>query len=381
MSPTRRLRMMLSYVFGVLALVTGVNWLANPYAVWPHRLVDRIYISQGPPTERIKVPYRVRVEQPTTLLVGSSRMVYGMPIEQGCRDGVCNAGLSGASVDEIASVVALARHSALLKRVIWSVDFFAFNTSYRGLRDAPTRARLDGDAGLLVRDTLLSTTAFGESVTLMVAAARGREYLPSTALLPIPWPEGVIRDTLRQLANGPSPASDERTFTRGLDEWIALYADYMLAPAPLELLRDTVSQLQAAGVDVVLLLPPLHQYELEVIRQTGHWQVFQDWKRALAGIAPYWDYSGYNELAHADWLFTRACFCHFHPVVGHVILRQLFSEDCARCGDPARIILNAGAYVHASTVQEHLDHEDTLMRASLDPGSGYMQLITRTLRE
>jgi hypothetical protein len=323
----------------------------------------------------------VRVEQPTTLLVGSSRMVYGMPIEQGCRDGVCNAGLSGASVDEIASIVALARQSTLLKRVIWSVDFFAFNKSYRGLRDAPTRARLDGDTSLLLRDTLLSTTALGESVALMVAAARGREHLPPTALLPIPWPEDAIRDTLHQLATGASPGSDERTFTRGLDEWIALYADYDLAPVPMDLLRDTVFQLQAAGVDVILLLPPLHQYELEAIRQTGRWQAFQDWKQALAGIAPYWDYSGYNELAHTDWLFTRACFCHFHPVVGHVILRQVFSEDCAQCGDPAHIILKAGAYVDATSVQQHLDHEDALMRASLDPGSRYAQLISRALRQ
>jgi len=377
MSSTRRLRMMLSYLFGALGAVSAVNWIANPYVVWPHRLIDAIYINQDPSTERIKVPYRVRVEQPTTLLVGSSRMVYGMPIEQGCRDGVCNAGLSGASIDEIASVVALARHDTLLKRVVWSVDFFAFNKSYRGLRDAPTRARLDGDTSLLVRDTLLSTTAFEESVTLAVAAARGRQHLPPTALLPIPWPEGVIRDTLQQLALGRPP--DEPTFTRGLDEWIALYADYELAPGPLDLLRATVFQLQAVGVDVVLVLPPLHQYELEAIRQTGRWQAFQDWKRALAAIAPYWDYSGYNELAHTDWLFTRACFCHFHPVVGQVILRQVFSEDCTQCGDPAHIILKAGVHVDAASVAQHLDREDALMRANLEPGSRYAQLISRTL--
>jgi len=377
MSPIRRLRMMLSYLFGVLAIVTAVNWLANPYVVWSHRLVDGIYINQDPSTERIKVPYRVRVEQPTTLLVGSSRMVYGMPIEQGCRDHVCNAGLSGASVDEIASVVALARQGALLKRVVWAVDFFAFNKSYRSLRDAPTRARLDGDTALLVRDTLLSTTAFEESVTLMVAATRGRGRLPPTALLPIPWPEGVIRDTLEQLVLGRAP--DEPTFTRGLDEWIPLYTDYELAPTPLDVLRDTVLQLQAAGVAVVLVLPPLHQYELETIRQTGAWHAFQDWKRALAGIAPYWDYSGYNELAHTDWLFTRACFCHFHPVVGNIILRQVLSEDCTQCGDLAHIILKAGTYVDATSVERHLDHEDALMRASFDPGSRYAQLVSRIL--
>src|SRR5271169_5988034 len=119
MHPTRRLRMMLSYLFGALAVVTTVNWVVSPYAVWPLNLIDKIYFQQVPGTERIKAPYRVSIDQPTTLLVGSSRILYGIPIEQGCRDGVYNAGLSGASLDEIVGIVRLARRGGQLRRVVW----------------------------------------------------------------------------------------------------------------------------------------------------------------------------------------------------------------------------------------------------------------------
>ena len=257
MHPAHRLRMMLCYPFGVLAVVVSVNWLANPYGAWPLNLIDTIYFQQGGPgRERIATPYRVRIEQPTTLLVGSSRMLFGMQVEQGCRDGVFNAGLSGASLDEIVGLLRLARHNTRLKRVLWGVDFYPFKESYRGYHDGPTGARLEGDAALLVRDTLLSTKALSESWDLLYAAARGRENLPPMALLPIPWPESVIRDMLQQLADGPSPALNEPKFTHDLPLWFPLYADYQLAPTQLDLLRNTVSQLQDAGIEVVLLRPP-----------------------------------------------------------------------------------------------------------------------------
>ena len=380
MNPARRLQLMLSYLFGILGVVVAINWLANPYGIWSPRLIDKIYLRLGPGTDRLKAPYRVRSEQPTTLLLGSSRMLYGMPIEQGCRDGVFNAGISGASVDEIARIVEVARHNPRLRRVVWGLDFFAFQESYRGFRDSPTRARLDGDAALLVRDTLLSTKALEESWKLVFAAARGQQRLAPTAQLPVPWPEGVIHDTLQALAGDSAAGLDQQKFTRDLRQWVELYTDYQLSSTQLDLLRQTVSQLAAAGIDVILLVPPLHEYELEAIRQTGRWQAFQDWKRALADITPYWDYTGYNELAHSDWLFTAACFCHFHPVVGHIILRQLLGDDCTQCGGAAEVILKAGVHVDAGSVQQHLDEEEAWLHARVDPTSRYVQLTASILR-
>ncbi len=379
MNPVRRLGMMLRYLLGVLAVVVSANWLANPYGIWSPHLVDKIYYGLGPGADRLKAPYRVRSEQPTTLLLGSSRMLYGIPVEQGCRDGVFNAGLSGASVDEIASLLHVARHNSHLKRVVWGLDFFAFQESFRGFRDEPTRARLDGDRSLLVRDTLLSTKALQESWKLVYAAVRGRQRLPATALLSVPWPEGVIRDVLQALATQSSAGLDEQKFTRDLRQWVDLYTDFQLSSTQLDLLRDTVAQLTATGVEVILLIPPLHEYELEAIRQTGRWPAFQEWKRALAGIAPYWDYTGYNELARTDWLFTAACFCHFHPVVGHVMLRQMLGEDCSQCGD-VHVIHEAAARIDPASVAQHLADEDALLQARVGSQSRYARLTSSVLR-
>ena len=57
----------------------------------------------------------------------------------------------------------------------------------------------------------------------------------------------------------------------------------------------------------------------------------------------------------------------------------MLAQGCAQCGDAANIILNAGVRVDTSSVQQHLDEEDALLRASLDADSRYAQVIRQVL--
>ena len=54
---------------------------------------------------------------------------------------------------------------------------------------------------------------------------------------------------------------------------------------------------------MIPFVPPFSEYELELIRQGGQWETFQNFKRQLASVAPFWDFSGYNEIARTI-LFT-----------------------------------------------------------------------------
>ena len=81
---------MLLGLLGLLGAVALVNWIVNPYGAWRTTVVDPAYRPPGPVQneagERVSTAYRIRAERPSTLLVGSSRMVVGMYIEQGGRD-------------------------------------------------------------------------------------------------------------------------------------------------------------------------------------------------------------------------------------------------------------------------------------------------------
>ncbi len=366
---SRRLGLMMGALCVPLAAVAAVNWLVNPYGAWRTALVDPIYQRQLPGSERVQVPYRVRTERPATVLLGSSRVLIGMPIEQGCRDHVMNAALSGATLDEIGAIIRLAIANPRLRRVVWGVDFTTFNEHWSGFLHAPTYLRLRRDTRLLVQETLLSMEAIDASRHALLTALHGPAELPSTWQLPVPWPESVIRRSLDELQAAPLDASRaaERDLIAG--QWADIYSTYQLSAAQVDLFRELVGVIRRAGLELILFVPPFSEYELELIRQTGRWETFQRWKRELATVASYWDFSGYDELARTDAYFDPVGFCHFEPPVGEAVLRHVLGQSCDACGAAARRIASAGVWVDTSTVEAHLQMQDAERFARQQQGS------------
>ena len=385
-SSVRRLRLMLLCLLGLLATVPLINWIVNPYGVWRIAVVDRVYrVTQPQPftneaAERVTSAYRVRVEEPTTVLVGSSRVLLGMPIEPGGQDGFLNASLSGASLAEIAAVLRLATANPRLQRVIWGVDFYAFEEKFIGFRQPETRMRLEGDEGRLmlmrIKETLLSMQALADSRRVLSRVIGGRDKLPLP--VPVPWPEQVIKENLEDPAQHGLDQADAEELKRHLADWIFNYSDYQLSDTQLSLFRTAMATLQQARIDVILFVPPLSHCELEVIEQAGQWDTFQRWKRQLVPTAPYWDFSGYEKLDRVDSFFVNVA--HFKPAVGHVILRKLLGQGCEQCGKMAQIIGDAGVWADMATVDAYLTRQEEIRRASRHRNDACTKMVEEMLR-
>lgn len=355
-------------------VVAGVNWLADPYGAWGIALIDRVYLRTNQ-DERVVTPYHLRTEQPTTMLVGSSRVLWGMPVEQGYRDGFFNASLPGASLDEIAGLVRVALRNPHLKRLVWGVDFFCFEENWSG-RDPLMRLRLEDTFGLRVTETLLSTDALTASGKLLVRAAVGRIRLAATEAAPLPWPQAIVAAALDDAQQARVAEPNDRNSERQLDREVFRYSGYRLSADGLARFRASVAAVRGAGVDVIVFIGPMNVYEIEAIHQGGSWDAFREWKRQLATIQPYWDFSGYNDLAYADHLFTDPM--HYRAGVGQLILRRLLGEDTSKCGETAQLILDSGVWVDAATVDQHLARQEV---ARLAPrNSPYQALGADLLR-
>ena len=50
----------------------------------------------------------------------------------------------------------------------------------------------------------------------------------------------------------------------------------------------------------------MSEYELELIRQGGHWGDLENFKRAVAAISPFYDFAAYNGMAARERLYTSA---------------------------------------------------------------------------
>jgi hypothetical protein len=375
---------MLSCLAGFFAAVAAVNWIVNPYGAWPSTLVDPAYrVTKGPRNEaqeRVSIAYRIRAERPATLLVGSSRVVWGMQLEHGAQDGFFNASMSGASLEEIAAILRLATANPRLERVIWGVDFYAFDERFAGFRHPETRVRLEGDErrvmALRIKEMLFSMRALDESGKVLLQVAAGRKKQPLSAR--VPWPEEVIRAELQAPGRRGLDRADEAALRAQLRDWVGNYSTYRPSGPLLAVYRDAIAGLTAAGIAVTVFVPPLSGCELEVIEQAGRWDTLQEWKRQLLVAGPYWDFSGYGKLERADWLFLDVA--HFWPAVGHAMLRQFLGEGCRECGDAGPLLREAGVWVDTSSIDAYLDQQEARRAAGRHRAGRCAKVVEEMLR-
>jgi hypothetical protein len=369
----RRLLWMVVSLAAFFAVVAAVNFAVNPYGAWRTALIEPGYREDKLPirkdageegAQRVATAYRLQVSQPTTVLVGSSRIRSGMRMYQAEAAEVFNAAVSGAALGEIAAILDIALENPLLKRVIWGVDFFAFDESFPLFRFNETLSRLSRDdsgalrrAALRVGDTLLSLQALEDSWKTLRRKLRGEIDL--TNRYSGTWPAETIAQSLHTGPPYKDPSlmrllARHREQTREqMADWTTTYAKFRLSPAAVSQFRQTVAEVRARGVEVILLVPPMSECDTETIDASGRWGTFQEWKRLLLDAGgPYWDFSGYTEVSGVYPLFSDVL--HFRPAVGHVILRSFLGAGCAGCGEQARAILESGTWVDSTTIDAHL---------------------------
>jgi len=359
-------------------LVAGgvaLTWLLNPFGATGSRFIDPIFrkIKQ----ERLATPYLLHATQPETVLLGSSRVLMGMRIEQGERDGVMNAAIKGATLAQISRIVDVALRNPRLKRIIWGVDFFAFSTHWKR-KDPNFDARIANNPEARLEDTLLSFDALGDGLDLVKRSLHGRARLTAAMKADVPWPMKLIcgqyvTDRMDGLDVG-TPAQ----ITTQLRQITALYRGYEFSPAQLAIFRDTVSRIRARNVELLLFVPPMSEYELELIRQGGHWDDLEQFKRALAAIAPYYDFAAYNGMAPRDEFYLQVI--HFKAAPGHQIMHLLLGTDTATCNDDARIVAQSALWVDSASIDRVLATEAQMRDRAVKQDSHYSRMAADAVR-
>jgi hypothetical protein len=368
----RRIFLMLSFTAVIVAACMALNYVLNPYGAWRIALIDPVFSRIK--DERVQVPYLLRATEPETLLVGSSRIMVGMRIEQGYRDGVLNAGLRNATIPQISRIIDLALANPRLKRIVWGVDFFAFNRGW-DQKDPILDARMAGSGEATLEDTLLSLDALGDSYDQLMRAVRGRGRLPSTRTASVPWPMGLICAKLDDRANRDLTTTTHRLLIAQLA--YNRYADFHFSSDLFRRFLDTVNRARAHHVEVIILLPPMSQYDLELLRQSGQWDSFQNFKRMLASIGPFWNFSGYNELSRRDDLFSD--MIHLKTPAGQLVLRIVLGLDRSPCSERARVIWQSGVRVDAQSIDSELARQEAMREAAMTRDSRYSRAVAEAI--
>jgi len=361
----------------MVAGVAGFNYAVNPFGAWRIDLVSPIYRTTEP--TRVAIPYLIRIAEPRVLIIGDSRAELGIPIAQGYRDGYFNAAMLGARLNELSALLDAALRNPKLRIIVWQLDFFSFGKLSESIYDAPTLARLSQPRSDIAGDTLLSFDALNSSIDLLERSRRGIGALQIYAVAPLPWPPAVIRRETPEPSIKPFLGSDAGVvwYLAGLTA--SLYQPFECSARQIALFRQMVARIHHAGVALVIFLPPLSEYELEVIRLAGKWDDFMRFKAAVAAIAPYADFSGYNSIARADFLYRDPM--HFEPALGWTITRRLLDQGCSQCGPVSDLAAESETDWNLQNVAANLIAARSAMVAATSVPSKYSTLAGMALEQ
>lgn len=365
---------MFALTAAIVAAGAAFNYAVNPYGAWPSRLVNPVYRDVD--QERVVTPYLLRSARPATILLGSSRVLMGMRIEQGMRDGVMNAALSAANLPQLENEISVALENPALKRIVWGVDFFSFDTKWNR-PDPNINLRLAGSRTERITDALLSLSAVEDGYDLVRRAMRGPQHLAPQMRIPVPWPMPFICERFASRDRHGLQVTPSSEVLTELVQDLPDYATYQLSAEAIDRFRVTVNAARARGVEVLIFVPPMSRYELELIRQAGRWDTFQDWKRRLAAVGPYVDFSGYDEMSKTDAFFMHVM--HFKTAVGNLMLRIILGDDIQDCNPMIQIVRKSALRVDESNIDHVLAMQDLAMRMAAGQDSTYTRIAAQAL--
>lgn len=386
------------YLFGwlgltvVLVLLVAVfNAVVDPYGLI--RGVDQAGFNHIKPAAgahgAMAKAYQVLRVQPGALVLGNSRAEVGFdpqhPAWPAAAQPVFNLALPGTdtstSVQSLQHV--LASPGSHPKVVVWGVDFMDFLVDARMLPSSPTGAG-SGGRWLTQDDGAANPTRWRQQL---------HDYAESTLTM------GALLDSVQTLASqrnayasdltplGFNPMQDYVKISADEGYWnvfrqkdVANLQAYLRRPKSildaggrssyaLEDLRRVIQLCQQNGIELHLVVYPYHAHLLQIMRLSGHWPVFEDWKRALVRTVeqasapgqrvPLWDFSGFNRYANEDipvrgdrksqmqWYWEAG---HFKSALGGLMLDRVLGRGAP---DPAWGVQlqSANLEAHITTLQ------------------------------
>lgn len=307
---TRFNRIFFALLLGALAMTFSTNLAVDPFGMFgmPTREGFNAEKTQYQKYLRMAKPHAVRMLRPRGLILGTSRAEYLDPDHPGWRADarpVYNMAIQSARIHEVLRNLQHAQAQNRLRQVVLLLDDFMFDPRVRQ-ESGFDEARLDlapGPAinGAWVGDlvmSLLSYDALLESIATVRAQRTSAPvvYLPNGARHPTRFQSAIdqVGGHRKLFMSLVAPAGRE---FKGDDR------------QPYEDFRNLLMFCRSQGIDLRLVISPMHAHMLELYWLNGTWGKFEDWKRRLVRLVedeaarapgarpfPLWDFSSYSGI-------------------------------------------------------------------------------------
>ena len=365
---------------GTYLKVAGLTWLAlsllcvalcvfaDPYRLFGTPTVEGLTTLKPRSYQQLVMAQTVQLDRirPRTLLLGNSRVENGFDPDSAVWPAqmrpVFNAGLPGHDMFTASRMLDEALTGGRVKTVILEADFQDFLTRptpldyLPPLSDGEKRLRVDR-AGRrngtrkwqLLDDSLHSTLtidALYDSITTLVRQnSRFGVTMTPTGFNPLREYELEVRQI------GYAGLFAQKTAAYQLQFAHAFHPDFLRSERTenFRYLQRIISTTGKNGVKLVVFIPPYHARFLDIIHDTGLWQEFENWKRALVRVVAnanaangkrvdieLVDFSGYNSFSEErvppngdthsvmHWYWEPG---HYKSTLGDEVLRRLITRQ------------------------------------------------------
>ena len=322
-----------------LLIIGCINYVVDPYGLY--RKIDLKGFNQQKEGVRSKIRFVKALElplrKPKTVILGSSRAHEAInPDDIELSDQqyapAYNLGIDMLRIHEAADYLQFAVNNSNIKRVIFGLDFFMFNSLQESeVGFDPSLISSRPSILQYLKSTLISGSAFIDSVRTLKqsnAQTARREFL----------------------SNGYRPA---KMVFFGLSDYAALhyytnftflspksntkyYGEFSLNKKVFFDFERILKICKEKKIDLKMYISPAHaDLEGEGLRATGNWNLFENWKRKLVDLSDQygysvWDFSGYNSITTESVKTPMKNYwdsSHFDEQIGHLIIKRIFRNN------------------------------------------------------
>jgi len=221
-----------------------------------------------------------------TIILGSSRVDYGFDPEyysDKTGNSTYNLGIKATGAAEAVEIVKkIISDNSKLKQIIIGVDFFSFKKSPEYLNKTKANSistKLSDFASIL-----LSYDALESSI--------------NTVIYNFKTPDKNMYDKnglkiMKEYHN----AYDEAFYEMGAymnDE--LFYKNYKPDLKRFNDIKELMLICKKNNIQLIVFVNPINVVQLQAIKTSNNWQNYKNWKKNLASVTTYYDFSGYNSV-------------------------------------------------------------------------------------
>lgn len=335
---------------GALLAAAAFNFIVNPLGMYPAPVIagfnDRHPAAMG--YTRLYKTEDVKRRRPDVIITGTSRADSGLNPDPALFGGaiVYNFAMPAASIREQRAALEFAQGVHPLKQAIITLDFFAFNgRKLENKQFDPARydaaALEQPHAFFETYDTLLA-------LDTLVASFRHLRYIRHPDKYSYALPNGYKVSNDMQDDIDRYGAAKQFLHPGNENEMSVADFDFGYSAKPgddtLRHFRAMLDFTRMQGIDVILLVSPVHESYLRQLEEEGKAALAEEWKRRIAAITrenaekfhapayPLWDFAYLNSITmepvpagtdlktQPQWFWDSN---HYRAETGNLVLRRI----------------------------------------------------------